>query len=327
MSDDGEYEDDMAALIEADQQAAAAAPFHDRDTSSSSNDALPSLEQVDGGDNEVGGGGFVIEEQQLTSQQKEQLLAGNKRKHSELSASTSVAHTAATEEDDDLDDITADDIDRLIAQHEQSINPSTTPLQSPHQSTQPLPPSSPSTSDTVPPPPTSAILSCTECSVLAYNVPYYKAFNLLVCNDCQKRHPATYQLVLKSVARTQYLLTDGDFTALPHLLRPNRTRGSFANYKLYRLHDILAIVIQRYGSEAALEEEKQRKELEKLEKDVAKRRKGRAAVEKEKRVREWKMEKEVEGKGHKHTYVDVLVKGKKKQQCSSCKFTLEFEEL
>ena len=297
----------MDALIEADRQSAdGPSDPRNEDASSSSHDALPSLEQVD---DDYGGGGFIVEEQ---TQGKEQ-LSGNKRKHSELGQAE---HDG--DEQDGLDDFTADDIDRLIAQHEQS---NTTAPQPPPQ---PRPQSQQSPTSTS----TSAILACSECHVLAYNVPYYKAFNVLVCNGCQSLHPTIYQLITKSTAKAQYLTSDADLFALPHLLRPNPTKGSFANMKLYRKLDVLKIVEQRYGSESGMEDEKRRRELERVEKDVAKRRKGRLAIEKEKRVREWRMEKEVEGKGHKHTFVDVPVKGgAKKQKCSSCGFSLEFEEL
>lgn len=248
-------------------------------------------------------------------------MSGSKRKHSELGRADGDGDRG--EEADELDEFTADDIDRLISQHEQSNQPPPPPIP-PH-------PTSPTTTTTAPDAAattTSAILACSECHTLAYNVPYYKAFNTLVCNSCQSTHPATYKLITKSTSKAQYLLSDADLTNLKFLLRPNPTKGSFANMKLYRKADVLAVVDRRYGSEMAMEEEKRRREVERIEKEVVKRRKGRLAIEKEKRVREWRMEKEVEGKGHKHTYVDVAIKGGgKKQQCSSCGFTLEFEEL
>ena len=315
MSGAGEYEDDMAALIEADQQSAAdRRPSDGSSDTLSVHDALPSLEQVDDG----GGGGFVVEEEPApSSEHSAQQLSGHKRKHSELGQAHVAGGVAA--DADELDDMTADDIDRLIAQHEQSS--STNPPPAPQPSPQPQ--SSPSAAATP-----STLLACSECNVLAYNVPYYKAFKVLVCNGCQSQQPAVYQLVTKSTAKAQYLVVDSDLSALPHLLRPNPTKGSFANMKLYRKAEVMKLVEARYGSEAALEEEKRRRELERLEKEVEKRRKGRAAIEKEKRVREWRMDKEVESKGHKHTYADVAVKGGgKKQKCSTCGFTLEFEEL
>ena len=314
MSGDGGYEEDMAALIEADQQTAAAnRPSDGSSDTLSVHDALPSLEQVDDG----GGGGFVVEEEPApASEHSAQHPSGHKRKHSELARAESAGSAAA--DADELDDMTADDIDRLIAQHEQSSS-GTAPPPTP----QPPPPQ-PQSAAANP----SGLLACCECGVLAYNVPYYKAFKVLVCNGCQSQQPAVYQLVTKSTAKAQYLVADADLNALPHLLRPNPTKGSFANMKLYRKAEVLKLVEQRYGSEAALEEEKRRRELERLEKEVERRRKGRVAIEKEKRVREWRMDKEVESKGHKHTYADVTIKGGgKKQKCSTCGFTLEFEEL
>ena len=323
MSIDGEYEEDIDSLIEADQQAAAASSH--ADTSTSPHDTLPSLEHVD-----ESGGGFILDDEQTSeaNQQKEQ-LSGNKRKHSEPGLADNGSGTAV--ESDELDDFTADDIDRLIAQHEQSTRtppPPPQPQPPPQSSLQPHP--NPASNP-------SALLACSECHALAYNVPYYKAFGVLVCNGCQSQHPATYQLLTKSTAKAQYLTADADLNALPHLLRPNPTKGSFANMKLYRKLDVLSLVNRQYGSESAMEAEKQRRQVDKLEKEVAKRRKGRAAIEKEKRVREWRVEKEVEGKGHKHTFVDVVAAGGKKgvggggggkkQKCSSCGFTLEFEEL
>ena len=329
MSSDGEYEDDMDALIAEDQQAALAPCSLQHDVTLSPHDALPSLEHVD--DNDEGGGGFIVEEEPTSaaSQPKER-LSGNKRHHSELGVAEDERPPA--NESDDIDDMTADDIDRLIAQHEHSTNPVPPPPPQPQPHSQSQQPSPPTTTSNP-----SAILGCSDCHTLAYNVPYYKAFNLLVCNGCQSLHPDKYKLVTKSTAKAQYLMADSDMATLPHLLRPNPTKGSFANMKLYRTIDVLTVVNNRYGSESAMEAEKQRRELEKLEKEVNKRRKGRAAIEKEKRVREWRMEKEVEGKGHKHTFVDVVVAGKgkvgkgggggKKQKCSSCGFTLDFEEL
>ena len=322
-SSDGEYDDDIDALIEADQQTAAvsSSSLQREDVSSSPHDALPSLEQVDGDDDGCGGGFIIDEPTQAAGQQKAQ-LSGNKRKHGELGQTDSDSNGAGAELDE-LDDVTADEIDRLIAEHEQQST--TPPLRQPAPPSQPQ--SSPSAASTSTNP--AAILACGECHAFAYNVPYYKAFGLLVCNGCQSAHPGTYALCTKSTARTQYLLSDAELAALPHLLRPNPAKGSFANMKLLRTADVRSAVERRYGSEAAMEEEKRRRERERLEKDVSKRRKERAKVDREKRVREWRMDKEAEAKGHKHTYVDVAVRGGhgKKQQCSSCGFTLSFEEL
>ena len=148
---------------------------------------------------------------------------------------------------------------------------------------------------------------------------------MAVCNGCSAQHAALYHLITKSTASSSYLLSDSDLQPLPFMLKPNPGRGSFANMKLYRERDVLQAMQRRWGGEEAVKEEKDRREKERMQREVKKRQKGRQAAEKERKVREYRIDRVESSKGHKHQFVDVKPHGK--QRCSECGFTLEYEEL
>ena len=309
MSD--ESEEDMDALIrmeererEQQQRAAhsASAPAHltslpscsspPPPASSSSIDLpLPSLEPADSG------GGFIA----ASSSHSDEKYPDDD--HPASSSPSRKRHFESLS-DDELNDDDLAELDAHIASHT----------------------SQPPSTATSPPPSTSSsspMLTCQDCGNLAYNVPYYKAFHLPLCNACQSHNPPLYSLITKSTARTQHLLTDADFEGLPFLLRPNPTRGSFANMKLYRLCEVKRVADGRWGGEEGVEEEKRRREKERMDREVEKRKRNRVEIDKERRVRAYRVD--LGDKGHRHTYVDDKKTGK--QRCKECGFTLAYEEL
>jgi DNA repair protein len=171
----------------------------------------------------------------------------------------------------------------------------------------------------------SLSIICAAGGNLAYNVPFFKAFSVAVCNGCTAVHAAEYRLITKSTAASSYLLSESDLQPLSFLLKPNPSRGSFANMKLYRERDVLQAVQKRWGGEEGVKEERERREKDRMAREVQKRRKGRLAAEKERKVREYRVDRIDSSKGHKHKFVDLKPQGK--QRCSECGFTLEYEEL
>ena len=272
-------------------------PSHPSSSSSFSSPSdlpLPSLEPAP---DDYGGGGFIPVGSGDGSSEEKYPDSFPAPPSPSLTAKRKFASLA----DDDLDDADLAELDAHIASH--TANPS-------------LPPKAPA-------PPNSDVIACQDCGNLAYNVPYYKAFHLPLCNACQSLNPAQYSLITKSTARSGHLLTDADFVSLPFLLRPNPTKGSFANMKLYRLCEVRRVSDARWGGEAQVEEEKRRREKERMDREVDKRKRGRIEIDKERRVREYRHD--VVDKGHRHAFVDVKKTGK--QKCKECGFTLEYEEL
>ena len=282
-----------------------------RPSSSHADIGLPSLERVTAaavGDDGLGGGFVVDDGGDAPSAELEHKYDDDRPSASPLSTGSVKRKRADSVEADDFDDDAIAELDAHIAEHEHSKLSSSPPAARP-------PGAAGSSAD---------VQRCSECGQLAYNVPYEKAFHVAVCNGCQSQSPAVYSLITKSTARSTYLLTDAELQALPFLLKPNPTRGSFANMKLYRLSDVLPLCEVRWGSAAGVEEEKKRREVERLQKEVEKRKKTRRELDKERRLREYRVDQQKE-RGHRHTFADDARTGK--QKCTGCGFSVDFEEI
>lgn len=76
-------------------------------------------------------------------------------------------------------------------------------------------------------------------------------------------------MITQSTAQNDYLLSDSALrTQLKHMVKMNPNRGAFAKMKLYRLSDVEALALLKWGSLAAIEEEKQARTEAKLHREA-----------------------------------------------------------
>jgi len=190
-------------------------------------------------------------------------------------------------------------------------------------------------------------ITCIECSALAHHVAYYKAFGIGVCNSCQKEFPSRYKLITKSSAKSEYFLSDSELANLKFMLKPNPSKGSWSSMKLFRLFEVMKIVREKLINKTnnlnltdeeiieLLSEEKQTRELEKLNREIQKRKKIRREIIKEEFIQSYKptnnnnsnktnQKNKNSLNQHTHSFTDEK-NGKKK--CKECGFQLEYEEL
>jgi DNA-repair protein complementing XP-A cells len=118
-----------------------------------------------------------------------------------------------------------------------------------------------------------------------------------------------------------------DQELLPHLLRANPHKSTFANMMLFLRHQVEGFAWKKWGSPEALDAEYERRTAEKRKK---KNRKFEQALKDlRRRTKEglWQRRKDEE---HKHVY-GVVESGEEgggigKQVCHECGFTIEVEE-
>ena len=201
----------------------------------------------------------------------------------------------------------------------------------------------------------SAALICVECGAFSYNIAFHSAFGVAVCNECQRDDGGrgAYKLVTKTAAKTQFLLTDADMSSLPFLLRPNpklkalsderrrhsalrpfarakpqqpTSSSSWANMKLYRWSDVESVVVSKFGSVSAAEDEKQRRSVRALDMTLARKRKAETREENRKAKIE-KISKSADAKidKHKHKFRRNVSSGF--DECAICGIQTTIEEL
>lgn len=98
---------------------------------------------------------------------------------------------------------------------------------------------------------------CDEClSVAPVDLDFYEKFGVLVCFSCKESN-LLYELITKTQARNEYLLTDeelADSSLIPSFSRKNPHNPRWADMKLYLRLQIRNFSINKYGSEEAIKE-------------------------------------------------------------------------
>jgi DNA repair protein len=118
-----------------------------------------------------------------------------------------------------------------------------------------------------------------------------RAFGIRVCSSCRKE----LQLVSKSTAKQQYLLTETDLKPLKSLERKNPRQKDWNAMKLYLESEVRDISYKKYGGQSGLEEEARRRVSKKLEVRILEReRKVRDEAKRVRRVKE--IREEIHGK-------------------------------
>jgi DNA-repair protein complementing XP-A cells len=110
---------------------------------------------------------------------------------------------------------------------------------------------------------------CCECGSMELDFLYHKTFGTRVCYKCKEKFPEKYSLLTKTECKEDYLLTDPelrDEEILPHLLKPNPHKSTFANMMLYVRYQVEEFAWKKWGGPEGLDEEWERREKIKKEK-------------------------------------------------------------
>ncbi|KAI0322278.1 hydrophilic protein [Amylostereum chailletii] len=170
---------------------------------------------------------------------------------------------------------------------------------------------------------------CAECGSIGIDHTYRKVFRCLVCNKCKNEKVEKYSLLTKTECKDDYLLTDSelrDEELLPHLLKANPHKSTFANMMLFCRFQVEEFAWKKWGSPEALDTEWERRiELKKKTKDK-KFEQGLRELRKRTREGVWQKRQDAE---HRHVFSQPHPDedGIGHQVCHECGFTVEVEEL
>ncbi|KAK0473236.1 thioesterase-like superfamily-domain-containing protein [Armillaria novae-zelandiae] len=124
---------------------------------------------------------------------------------------------------------------------------------------------------------------CCECQTIDIDHTYKNIFQCLVCKPCQDKKPDKYSLLTKTECKEDYLLTDGtcirveselrDQELLPHLLKANPHKSTFANMMLFLRCQVedFANWMQNTNDEWTEKKKKKNKKFEQGLKDLRRR--------------------------------------------------------
>ncbi|KAK7463868.1 DNA repair protein rad14 [Stygiomarasmius scandens] len=170
---------------------------------------------------------------------------------------------------------------------------------------------------------------CFECGTVDINHVYRKVFGALVCKRCENDKPEKYSLLTKTECKEDYLLTDAelrDQEAMPHLLKANPHKSTFANMMLFMRYQVEEFAWKKWGSSEGLDAEYERRMSEKKKKKNRKFEQGLKDLRKRTKEGVWQKRQDAE---HKHAFgpTERSTDGTGMQICHECGFTVEFEEL
>jgi DNA-repair protein complementing XP-A cells len=157
---------------------------------------------------------------------------------------------------------------------------------------------------------------------------YRKVFRCLVCNKCRNEKVEKYSLLTKTECKEDYLLTDSelkDEEVLPHMLKANPHKSTFANMMLYCRYQVEEFAWKKWGSPEALDAEWEKRAAEKKKKKKKKFEQDLQELRRRTREGVWQKRKDAE---HKHEFGETTTDedGVGVQVCCECGFTIEVEE-
>nr|GAT49735.1 DNA repair protein RAD14 [Mycena chlorophos] len=169
---------------------------------------------------------------------------------------------------------------------------------------------------------------CRECSSITIDHLFRKNFGCLVCKACQNEYPEKYSLLTKTECKQDYLLTDSelrDESALPHMLKANPHKSTYANMMLYVRYQVEEFAWKKWGSPEALDAEYEKRTSEKSKK---KNRKFEESLKDLRRRTKESVWQKREDERHKHVFgPSTTNRGVAEQVCHTCGFTVEYEVL
>lgn len=168
---------------------------------------------------------------------------------------------------------------------------------------------------------------CKECQIIDIDYTFRKVFGCLVCNRCKDKYPEKYSLLTKTECKEDYLLTDAelrDRELLPHLLKANPHKATFANMMLFLRSQVEDFAWKKWGSPEALDAEWERRVEEKKKKKNKKFEESLRDLRRRTREGVWQRRKDQE---HKHVFgtTHTTEDGEAQHICHECGFTVDVE--
>jgi DNA-repair protein complementing XP-A cells len=170
--------------------------------------------------------------------------------------------------------------------------------------------------------------TCESCgSPEIIDHPFRKVFGIHVCRKCEREKPELYSLLTKTEVKQDYLLTDAelkDEELLPHHLKANPHKATYSNMMLFCRKQVekFAFGPAKWGSEAGLDAEFERREEDKAKKRGKKFAQGLSDLRKRTRDNVWQRRKDEE---HVHHWEQSETHGKAVQRCTQCGYVVEVE--
>lgn len=90
---------------------------------------------------------------------------------------------------------------------------------------------------------------CSLCNSLSYSDEFFKAFKVMLCNQCRRNE----KLISKSTAKQTYQLTDGDMSKLGSIKRSNPHRKDWQPMRLYLESQVREVAFGKHGGVEGIE--------------------------------------------------------------------------
>ncbi|KAI6134063.1 hypothetical protein EV401DRAFT_2053198 [Pisolithus croceorrhizus] len=169
---------------------------------------------------------------------------------------------------------------------------------------------------------------CRDCQTIDIDYTFRKVFGCLVCNTCKEKYPEKYSLLTKTECKEDYLLTDAelrDRELLPHLLKANPHKSTFANMMLFLRLQVEDFAWKKWGSPEALDAEWERRVEEKKKKKSKKFEESLRDLRRRTREGIWQRRKNQE---HQHVFgtAQRTEDGHDRQTCHECGFTVRTDQ-
>eukprot|EP01134_Creolimax_fragrantissima_P007014 CFRG7014T1 len=169
---------------------------------------------------------------------------------------------------------------------------------------------------------------CIECKLAFYSSYLERSFQIMLCDSCKRADKAAddkYGLVTKTTAKKEYLLTDGDLEnrdySLPYITMANPGGTSYARMKLYVRMQVEELSFKRFGGEAGLDLEIQKRQEAKLKGQKAKYKKQINELKRTTLTKIHRMER------HEHEWgvpVHDSATDMSQKKCNTCGVVVEF---
>jgi DNA-repair protein complementing XP-A cells len=99
-------------------------------------------------------------------------------------------------------------------------------------------------------------MECEKCKSPAIDEKMANIYGVSVCDLCQRKHPEEYNLITKTAAIKEFLLTAeemDDRERLPHMEKPNPHKSTWHNMQLFLRKQVSEFAIEKHGSLENLE--------------------------------------------------------------------------
>lgn len=172
-------------------------------------------------------------------------------------------------------------------------------------------------------------LFCDECGKLFLDSFLYDKFNATICEKCRDSEDK-HRLITKTDAKTIYMLNDADIDKreplLKFMLKKNPHKQIWAEMKLFLESQIAERALEVWGSEEAIEIERERRNEKKETTKVKAYNKKLKELRKQVRSSLWRKDDET----HEHIYGEEVyneVDDTYTKTCTDCGYSVSFEKM